>query len=242
MPAPVVAAATAPWWAPGVIAGGIAGAQGLISSAFNANQASKNRRFQERMSNSAHQRQVRDLRGAGINPILSSKLGGASAPPGAQAQATSPDVASSAMQAMLNQAQIRDINSASKLKDAQTEAIQQKLPGETQVLSEQVKDLVQSQNLKKSQQSQIIKQVQLYEAQIKNLNQQTATEAVRLAKEKALQKLYRGVGEVIDYTEPGARSILQRIMKGAKGMFRDLTEGIKEPIFRIEPNSGRSSN
>ena len=47
--------------------------------------ATQNRDFQYQMSNTAHQREVTDLRLAGLNPILSAKLGGASTPPGASA-------------------------------------------------------------------------------------------------------------------------------------------------------------
>ena len=44
--------------------------------------------FQERMSNTAHQRQMADLKQAGINPMLSGRLGGASSPAGASYQAS----------------------------------------------------------------------------------------------------------------------------------------------------------
>ena len=51
----------------------------------SAEQAEKQMDFQERMSSSAHQREVKDLIAAGLNPMLSAKLGGASSPAGAMA-------------------------------------------------------------------------------------------------------------------------------------------------------------
>jgi hypothetical protein len=57
----------------------------MIQGHYSKQAAKRQMSFQDRMSSTAYQRAMEDMRKAGLNPILAGKLGGASTPPGAKA-------------------------------------------------------------------------------------------------------------------------------------------------------------
>lgn len=70
----------------GAITGGLSLLGTHASNQASSAQAARQMAFQEEMSSTAHQREIEDLRKAGLNPILSALGSGSSSPGGASGQ------------------------------------------------------------------------------------------------------------------------------------------------------------
>lgn len=125
------------WIGPALAAAG-SFASSMATNIWNAREARENRRFQERMSSTAHQREVADLRAANINPALRG-LGGASAPSGSMAMAE--DSGSKAIHSALAvrkmKADIDLVQSQAALTRTQAADISSTLPQRTELMSMQ---------------------------------------------------------------------------------------------------------
>ena len=95
---------------------------GLLTNKTNSAAASKQMAFQERMSDTAHQREVTDLTAAGLNPILSAGGSGSSTPSGASYTASNPvgDAINSAIALKTMKAQLDKVHAETNAVKANT--------------------------------------------------------------------------------------------------------------------------
>lgn len=189
-----------------VVEAAVAGGLALAGSAYSAHMSRQNAReqmrFQERMSNTAHQREVIDLKKAGLNPILSAKLGGSTTPPGAQGQV--PDFGSSAKTAVegmlakstvqLQQAQANQANSAAALSQAQAADIGAKQQPSIDLLIAQKKATLESGMLSWHQQEKVTREIAILEKQREKMSLDVQHSAFDLHRSAAEADFFKGIG------------------------------------------------
>lgn len=176
------------------------------AQAFNADQAAQQMAFQERMSGSAHQREIADLKAAGLNPILSGTGGGgASSPSGAMASAVVPDVASpSLVTPSVANTQSEFANSGRAL--ATMYAGLAKDVGSTFANLPFIKP-----------------DLDIKKAQSRYIDEQIKTMQASSARDRALQPLYEAVGGYgkrgIDFTIPLINKLITATANNGNGLF-----------------------
>lgn len=166
----------------------------VASSAFNVWQADMSRDFQRDMANTSMQRRVKDLRAAGLNPMLAIQQGGAAVPPGATAQAAPFNSARTYLEAKRNEADIGYIaaqthsaESDAKLKDTQSWLMNFKSYGELALLRAQARQALESAEAQGSQDfknrhevDRIKKEIEVMDTQMDLIRSQTAHSAYDL--------------------------------------------------------------
>lgn len=148
----------------------------MLASFFNAREASKNRKWQEHMSNTAYQRAVADMEKAGINPALVYGQGApaASTPAGSSATAAEPPLSMSEMlQSRLITAQEENLRADTEQKEAAAEKARSETTGQN-INNEFLPDIL-AQSLAKGQLdiAQAENALKMFADQLENLRADT---------------------------------------------------------------------
>lgn len=211
---------------------------GMFTKAYESWQSQKNAeaqmKFQERMSNTAHQREMADLRKAGLNPLLSGKFGGASTPGGAMGSVPEfSDVINSAtavysakQDASLKDAQIRDVNSAATLKDAQTNDLNLTQGGRIDKQMAEIQNILQQERLSKAEEENLRVQLNVLKAQRDNIVANTASTIADTHKKKLVGKAYEAADKAVE---------------GTKKKFKDIFKDYGDERFKRDPLKKRGA-
>lgn len=179
--------------------------------------------FQREMSDTAYQRQVKDLKAAGINPMLSSKLGGASTPMGSQAILQ--DTISPAVQ-QFNQTRLASAQEAQyeaqtglttaqeKQVDAATDKIReeiQNIPLEGNRLKQLIFLMSEQESLYRAQGYESLERIRMHQQTTKKLIEETKVIAAEASAIDSLNNLGREYGQL----KPLIDTVIG-VMKGLK--------------------------
>lgn len=181
-------------------------AEALEARNFNALEAQKSRDHSQMMAETEYSRKMASMRDAGLNPVLAAGGWGTGSNVPSSAQAQGPAASSHAgsspsanistmapLQSLLLAAQIRDISSASKLKDEQRKDLEitrdpriGEMEGRVELIGAQISELGASQAHKEKLTSLVQKQIDELAEKVKSAKSQAEIDAIRSQWERSV--------------------------------------------------------
>lgn len=217
---------------------------GALNTLGNIYSAQKQMDFQERMSSTAHQREMADMAKAGLNPILSGKYGGSSTPSGAAANVDLgfDKAAASALQAMqiksnmaLQNAQANQLNSSADLNSAQASVVRNSADANLEKTSVEIQKILADTDVSNKQMEEMQKRIEQATAQIKLIGQQTDSESAKALREKAFKVLWEDLRKILEYGDKKVKGVME------KGVQQTIKEYILDNIRKYAPGMFNSA-
>jgi hypothetical protein len=156
----------------GPIAAAVAGS--LATGLFNQRSANKQMRFQDQQSRTQYQRAVADMKAAGINPMLSAKVGPNAAMSGAMA--TMPDLGATmnSAQSIANQRPVQQAQTRKLLQEAY-----QLIPQQVRESIQRIAESASRVQVNNAQKQQIFRQIDKIGSEIESMASTRSLQAIQ---------------------------------------------------------------